>query len=73
MVRILNFKDGIISGNEMRSVLEIFPQLESRFRQRKQYDEYYFDPIEVEVSIEQMHLLSEEFLVAVNWESITLR
>lgn len=73
MVRILNFKDGIISGNNMRSLLEIFPQLKSRFRQRNQYDKYYFDPIEVEVSIEQIHLLSEEFLVAVNWESITLR
>lgn len=72
MVRKLEHKEGIISGVDVRDILKVFPQIEDKFRQRKTYDEYYFDGVDVKVNIKQITQLSEMFSVNINWESITL-
>jgi hypothetical protein len=72
MVRKLEHKEGIISGVDVRDILKVFPQIEDKFRQRKTYDEYYFDEVDVDVNIKQLTQLSEMFSVNINWESITL-
>lgn len=72
MVRKLEHKEGIISGVDVRDILKVFPQIENKFRQRKTYDEYYFDDVVVNVNIKQLTQLSELFSVNINWESITL-
>ena len=36
MERILNLEEGITDGNTVRDIIEVFPEIESRFRQRNQ-------------------------------------
>lgn len=72
MKRILKFSEGIISGDDMRDAIEILPELEPNFRQRKQFDEYYFDSIEVELNLEKLEHLSNMFSVKLNYDEITL-
>lgn len=56
MVRTLEFKHGgIIEGDIKRDIEKIFPQSTSHFRQRKQYDEYYFTGFDVELEIEHIN------------------
>ena len=49
MKKIFKFKCGIVSGTDMQTVLEIIPELETQFKQRKQFFEYYFTDKEIEV------------------------
>ena len=72
MIRVLEHKEGVISGDDARDILQVFPNLEDRFTQRKSYDEYYFAGVEIEVDIVQLDQLSTMFNVKINWESITL-
>jgi len=63
MIRFLSFKrnghlDGIISGDVMRDIIEVFPELKDSFKQRKSFDEYYFDSKEVFIDIERLEQLN---------------
>lgn len=57
----IRFNQGIIAGYEVRDLLEIFPELENNFKQRKQYDEYYFNSDVVELDIDKLEQLSNKF------------
>lgn len=57
----IRFNQDIIAGYEVRDLLEIFPELENNFEQRKQYDEYYFEKSEVELDIDKLKQLSNKF------------
>lgn len=59
MRRILNFNQGIISGEIVREILDLFPEIEDKFRQRKNYDEYYFDGAILELNIEKIAILND--------------
>ena len=72
MKKIFKFKCGIVSGTDMQTVLEIIPELEKQFEQRKQFFEYYFTEKEISVTIHQLDALAKEFSLTINWESITL-
>lgn len=72
MKREFIFAWGIVSGDLRDAVLEIFPELAPQFEQRKQFFEYYFEPIEVELSIEQLDRLSKEFRVQISWDEIKI-
>jgi hypothetical protein len=73
MKRILNFEQGIINSDTLRDILEVFPVIENRFRQRKTYDEYYFDEATVELSIDIIASLNQlGFKVSINWEEVVL-
>jgi hypothetical protein len=54
----LEFENGIIQGDIVREVIETIPTLdESRFRQRKTYDEYYYDQTEITIDLNILNLL----------------
>lgn len=72
MKRIVRFNSGIIDGDEMTTVVDILPQLEGNFRQRKTYFEYYFDEQEVELSIEDIDRLSNNFSIKIDYENLTI-
>lgn len=57
----IRFNQDIIAGYEVRDLLEIFPELENNFEQRKQYDEYCFEKSEVELNIDKLKQLSNKF------------
>jgi hypothetical protein len=72
MKRNIRFSDGVIGGVEKEMIVEILPQLEGSFRQRKTYFEYYFDDTEVEITLEQLDKLSDEFRIKIDFEDITI-
>jgi hypothetical protein len=72
MKRILRFKDGVIYGTIKDEVVKILPQLESSFVQRKNFYEYYFNDTEIEISLEQLDKLSDEYRISIDFDSITI-
>jgi hypothetical protein len=65
--------NGIVGGDMMRDILEIFPRLESKFTRRKQFDEFWFSDTDVDVDIDQLHSLTSQITsVIVNWEEIII-
>jgi|18_taG_2_1085343.scaffolds.fasta_scaffold03138_3 hypothetical protein len=64
---------GIIEGQKKR-VLERYID-KREFRQRKSYDEYYIDLLrtKLDLDLNDLFILAEEFRVAVNNNSVTLR
>jgi hypothetical protein len=73
MKRILNLEEGIIDGDQVRDILVVFPEIENKFRQRKTYDEYYYDGAIVELSIEIISSLNQlGFKVSINSDVVVL-
>jgi len=73
MKRTLEFKKGIIDGETMRDVIDIFPQLEIQFTQRKSFDEYYFEPSQIELTIETIQKLNDLYFdVSIGSDSVEL-
>jgi hypothetical protein len=66
---------GVIFGDDVRYILEIIPELESSFTQRKSYDEYYFtDPANnIPLTLEQVVKLSDRNIVKFSGEEVTIR
>jgi hypothetical protein len=65
--------NGIVGGDMMRDILEIFPILESQFTQRKHFDEFWFSDTEVDVDIDQLHILTSQITsVTITWEEIII-
>lgn len=73
MKRILSLEQGIIDGDTVRDILEVFSEIENRFRQRKTYDEYYFDGATIELSIYIIAILNQlGFKVSINLKEVVL-
>jgi hypothetical protein len=72
MERIIVITEGVIMGEDKKSIVDILPQLETSFRQRKQYFEYYFDETKIEITLDQLDQLSNKFRIIVGWMTITL-
>lgn len=47
---------GIVTGEYVHRILEVFPELEGKFRQRKTYFEYYCDIHDTEIEISLWHI-----------------
>ena len=73
MKRRIEFNQGIIGGEEVDILIDILPQLEKSFTQRKTYYEYYFTPTEVELSLEDIDELSNEFTIILNYEELIIK
>ena len=73
MKRIIRFNQGIIGGDNKEDLVEILPQLESSFKQRKTYHEYYFTDTEVELSLEEVDKISKEFTTLLNYEKLIIK
>lgn len=73
MNRDLKLENGIIGGETVRDILEVFPDIENRFRRRKTYDEFYFDGARVELTIDIIEALNRlGFQVSINYEEVKL-
>ena len=64
--------DGIVTGNFMRDVIEIFPETKNSFRQRKTYDEYYYDETVVEVDLERIESVNDYYLITFSKDYIRI-
>lgn len=58
MKRKLVINEGVILGDTVRDIVDILPQLEKSFIQRKQYDEYYYNETDIELSIDIIQQLN---------------
>jgi flagellar basal body rod protein FlgB len=56
-------------------MISVFPNIEDRFTQRKNYDEYYYTETTVEIDIEQIRFLTNNlgYMVEINWLSINIK
>lgn len=75
MKKILEFKDGIIGGNKVRNVINVFPEIKGEFKQRKTYDEYYFSNNEllIDITIENIDDLTKSGLtLEIDWNYIKI-
>ena len=72
MKRNIRFRDGVVGGFEKEGIVDILPQLESSFTQRKTYFEFFFKETEVEFTLEQLDKLSQEFKITMDYEDITI-
>jgi len=70
--RKIKFTNGIVSGDDMRDLLEIIPELEDSFTQRKSFDEYYFNGKYIEISLENLDYISNMFSIRMNYDEIVL-
>lgn len=57
--RVVNFESGIIEGDVVRELQDIFKELNESFKQRKSYDEYYYTTTKVTVDISKIDKLNE--------------
>ena len=73
MKRTIRISQGIIAGYEADAIIEILPQLKDSFRQRKTYHEYYFDEVEVELTLETLDKLSDKFTIVLDYEDLTIK
>lgn len=73
MGKIFRFKDGIIEGYKKDIVVSIIPQLETYFKQRKNFYEYYFQETNVILTLDQLNQLADNFDIHINQESITIQ
>jgi hypothetical protein len=72
MKKLIVIKEGVIGGDSKELIEEILPQLVGSFRQRKEFFEYYFDEKEIELSLEDIDNLSQEFVIKINWEELEI-
>ena len=72
MKRIVEFDISIVDGYDMRKICNIIPQLSSMFSSRKNYDEYYFQEFETNITYEQLERLSEEYRIIISCEYLRI-
>lgn len=58
MNRILELKDGIISGEFKRELENLFPELIDSFTRRKQFDEYYYRTKSIKIKLSILERLT---------------
>lgn len=73
MKRTLRFNQGIIDGIYVDFVTTLYPHLATNFTQRKCYDEYTYSEGVVELTIDDLDKLTDEFVrVVVTSGDVTL-
>jgi hypothetical protein len=72
MKRTIEINDSVIAGWDMENIVNIIPQLKDSFRQCKEFNEYYFDETEVDVNMEQLEVLSQEYGIKIGSEFLKI-
>ena len=70
----INLSGGIVPGDDVRQLIDLAGIDERLFRQRKSYDEYYFDGNgkQMEFPAENIFILADAFPVEIHCNSITI-
>ena len=70
MKKTINLMQPVISGSVARELIEIIPDLKDSFTQRKEYDEYYFEEKEIDISLDLLQKLGDNsFMIHLNTET----
>ena len=72
MKRRIALSQGIIGIYEVLILVDILPELKECFTQRKQYPEFYFTETWVELSLETLDRLSQEFGIVLQYDTLTI-
>ena len=72
MKRKLMFTQSPVSGDDMRIILILFPHLEYNFTRRKSYDEFYFEGENIEITLDKLEKLLDEYNLELSSEYITI-
>jgi hypothetical protein len=72
MKRIITFSEGVIEGKYKDFVCNIIPELTESFSQRKQYYEYYYKETKVDITLEQIELLNNWFILEIGSERVKI-
>jgi hypothetical protein len=72
MVRQIRISEAVIGGEDMQTIVSVLPQLESSFKQRKEFWEFTFEDTEVELSLEDIEQLSDIFTVKISFDSLVI-
>ena len=72
MKKVIVIKSGVVGGVEKELIESILPQLVGSFEQRKEFFEYYFNEKEVELSLEDIDNISQEFIIKLNWNELEI-
>lgn len=72
MKRLICIDSGIIAGENKEAIENIIAETKGSFTQRKTYFEYYYEPIEVEISLEQLEELSALFEIRINRSEVKI-
>lgn len=73
MKRTIELSNGVVSSDEKEYIVEIIPDLKKQFRQRKNYFEYYYDSLEVDLTLEQIEKLSNEFTIEIGFSHLKIQ
>jgi len=72
--RILEFENGIIEGDVVREITQVFSYLDKSFSQRKSYDEYYYTETVVVVDVEVINELNSlGYTISIDSEYIKIK
>jgi hypothetical protein len=63
----IGFSTSIIEGLDRLTLLDIIPEMESGFTQRKEHLEYYFEDMEIDIDMVQLEAILKLFPVRM-WE-----
>lgn len=63
---------GLVSGDDMKTIVSILPETIGYFIQRKTYNEYYIKEYDHLFTIEELDKLSKEFDIRMDCEFITI-
>lgn len=66
MQRYIRFRDSLVDRETKDFFIAILPNLENQFRQRKQYDEYWFYETHIDLDINILELINLKFTVTIN-------
>jgi uncharacterized protein YdeI (BOF family) len=73
MIRTIQFKNLPVDGDIMRDLIDIMPELTGRFKQRKQYDEYWFEDVNGTIlTLDHIIVLSEWYNIKITHESLVI-
>ena len=72
MVRQIRISEAVIGGEDMQAIVSVLPQLESSFKQRKEFWEFTFEDTEVELSLDDIEQLSDLFAVRISFASLVI-
>ena len=63
----LGFSASLIDGLDRINLVDIIPEIEGNFTQRKEYTEYYFEDMVVDIDMVQLEVILKMFPVRM-WE-----
>jgi hypothetical protein len=72
MKKILEL-DGIVDGDTKTDLVDMFPELENSFTQRKSFYEYYYQQTEIELTIDKIDKLSKDYEITIGFESVKIK